>query len=259
MPDNPVLKIAHLYPTLMNLYGDRGNIIALRHRAALRGITVEVTPLGPGATVDRDRFHLFFFGGGQDAEQSIIYGDFIDVKGAVLREELAAGAACLAVCGGYQLLGRWYEIPGGRKIDGIGYLDAVTRAGRWRAIGNILIEADFGYGPVELVGFENHGGRTTLGPGVAPLGRVLAGGGNNGGDGGEGALAGNTVGTYLHGPVLPKNPALTDFLLERALRRGYPGYVLSPAAAAAEERAFRKAREITLAERGKRREDFGKN
>ena len=251
-----VLRVGHLYPRLMNLYGDRGNIIALRHRAALRGIRVEVTQLTPGVPVDRGRFHLFFFGGGQDAEQSIIYRDFVDVKGAALREELSSGAACLAVCGGYQLLGKWYEVKGGTRIDGIGFLDAVTRAGSWRAIGNILIRSTLGGRDVEMAGFENHGGRTFLGEGLRPLGKVIAGGGNNGEDGGEGVLFKNTAGTYLHGPVLPKNPVLTDFLIERGMRREDSAFQLADAPSVFEERAFLSAREITLAERGKKRERF---
>ena len=253
---NTVLEIGHLYPGLMNLYGDRGNIIALTYRAALRGIKVRVTPLEPGDSVDRDRFHLFFFGGGQDAEQSIIYKDFVEKKGANLSTELGNGAACLAVCGGYQLLGRWYEVKGGQRIDGIGFLDVETRAGDWRAIGNILIRSMLNGTETELVGFENHGGRTYLGDGISPLGEVLAGGGNNGEDNGEGVLYHSTVGTYLHGPVLPKNPALTDFLIEKGLQRADTSFVLDNADATFETRAFEAAKKITLKERGITRDRF---
>jgi len=250
------LEIGHLYPGLMNLYGDRGNIIAMKHRASLRGIQVKVTALNPGSVVDRGRYHLFFLGGGQDAEQSIIYKDFIETKGAALSEELKQGAACLAVCGGYQLLGNWYEIRGGHRIDGIGFLDVITRSGRWRTIGNILIRSRLGDRETELVGFENHGGRTFLREEVVPLGEVIAGGGNNGEDGGEGALFRSTVGTYLHGPVLPKNPVLTDFLIEKGLQREDPAFVLPEMEACFEKRAFESARAITLAEQGKKRERF---
>lgn len=252
----PILRIAHLYPALMNLYGDRGNIIALQRRAAQRGIGSEVTPLRPGDSLTRRRFHVFFFGGGQDAEQTLIYRDFIDLKGTPLKEEIEDGAACLAVCGGYQLLGRWYEVFGGKRIEGSGALDLHTEAGKVRSIGNVLIEADLHGQRFQMVGFENHGGRTILGPGLAPLGRVLVGGGNNGKDGTEGALYKNTVGTYLHGPVLPKNPRLTDFLIERGLQRLEPGFRLEAATTDMEDQAFQAARAITVAERGKRWDRF---
>lgn len=256
----PQLRIAHLYAGLMNLYGDRGNVRALQHRAVLRDIEVEVVSLDPGDRIEAGRWDLFFFGGGQDAEQLLIYEDLLANKGDALRREIEAGAACLAVCGGYQLLGRYYQAADGSRVDGLGIMDHYTEAGRGRLIGNILIEADplFGGGSerFELVGFENHGGRTRLGPDSTPLGRVVAGCGNNGEDGTEGSVLRNCVGTYLHGPILPKNHRLTDWLLERALQRRDPAFELSPLDAAVEQRAFAEARALVVREQGRNFERF---
>lgn len=252
------LRVGHLYPDHMNLYGDRGNLMAFVYRAGLRGITVEVEQLQPGDPVARGRYDFFFFGGGQDNEQEQIYEDFLSRKGQDLARELDDGAACLAVCGGYQLLGRSYEVYGGKKIPGLGWMDVWTEAGSMRAIGNILIESTLDGRVVELAGFENHGGRTFLGEGVTPLGRVVIGSGNNGQDGTEGALVKSVVGTYLHGPVLPKNSALTDWLLARSLARRYSGYVLEPAGSQFEEAAFAEARQVIIGQRGARREQFSR-
>lgn len=256
--EKPVLRVAHLYAGLMNLYGDRGNIQALRYRAALRGLACEVEALEPGDSIEPGRWDLFFFGGGQDAEQVLIYKDLIRVKGDALRSEIDAGAACLAVCGGYQLLGRYYEAADGSRLDGLGIMDHYTVAGKERMIGNVIIETGplFGGEPFEMAGFENHGGRTVCGPGCEPLGRVVAGYGNNGEDGFEGAVYRNCVGTYLHGPVLPKNHRLTDRLIRQALQRRYPGYEPAPVPAPFETAALEEAAGLIRRERGRRYERF---
>jgi CobQ-like glutamine amidotransferase family enzyme len=254
----PSLRIGHLYPNEMNLYGDRGNLLAFSWRARLRGIEIELDRLLPGDPIARGRYDFFFFGGGQDAEQERIHDDFLSLKGESLARELDDGAACLAVCGGYQLLGKQYLAYGGKRISGLGWLDLQTEAGSSRAIGNILIESELDGRKVELVGFENHGGQTFLGRGVKPLGRVVAGFGNNGQDGTEGAVVKSVVGTYLHGPLLPKNPALTDWLLARSLARRYPEYQLAPAASQFEEAAFAEARREILAQKGLRPGQFAR-
>lgn len=213
------LRMCHLYPDVMNLYGDRGNVIALARRCQWHGVAVEVVEAGLGGDADLTQFDLLFMGGGQDREQKLIGADFLAGKGPALREAIAGGTAMLAVCGAYQLLGRYYRTGAGDVIEGLGLFDAWTEAGTRRFIGNVVVMSELGGAPRTLVGFENHSGRTYLGPGAAPLGRVLRGYGNNGGDRGEGAVVANCIGTYLHGSLLPKNPWLCDLLIERALRR----------------------------------------
>jgi lipid II isoglutaminyl synthase (glutamine-hydrolysing) len=213
--------IGWLYPDLMNIYGDRGNIVTLLQRARWRGLDARVAELGKGATAGIDGVDVFFFGGGQDREQALVYDDLLETKAVHLAAAVQRGAAVLAVCGGYQLLGHYYETATGEHLPGIGLIDVRTEAGRERCIGDVVVEAaaSLGLEPRTLVGFENHSGRTFLGEGVLPLGRVLRGRGNNGADGTEGATAGNLFGTYLHGSLLPKNPHLADLIIERALRR----------------------------------------
>lgn len=247
------LRIAHLYPEAMNLYGDIGNIRVLRQRLLWRGIDAEVTGVSLGAA-ELDGFDLIFFGGGQDRDQTRIHHDFADHKRNSLQRAVADGAAVLAVCGGYQLLGHSYVDANGVEMEGLGLLDLRSSAGRDRWIGNVVIEADASLGltPRTLVGFENHGGRTVLGPGLRPLGRVLAGGGNNGGDHGEGVLSGTMIGTYLHGSVLPKNPALADWLLRTALaHRDGEDVALAPLDDTVEMAAHHVAAELARAERGR--------
>jgi CobQ-like glutamine amidotransferase family enzyme len=184
------IRLAHLYPNLMNLYGDRGNIITLRRRCEARGIRLEVTELGLGESFDPDAYDLVFIGGGQDREQRRIADDLLEVKGVALREAAAAGLPMLTVCGGYQLFGRSYQPAAGEELPGLGIFPMRTvHPGEEapRCIGNV--EAAWGDGT--LVGFENHGGRTYLDEGGQPLARVRAGYGNNGEDGGEGAVVGN--------------------------------------------------------------------
>ncbi len=218
------LTICHLYPDLMNLYGDRGNVTALVRRCQWRGIQVEVEAVGLGETADFKVFDILFMGGGQDKEQKLICDDFRAAKGAALLEAVEDGAAMLAVCGGYQLLGRFYETSSGDRLPGVGLLDVETRAGRKRMIGNLVATSAIDGGRTRtLVGFENHSGRTYLGPRAKPLARVCIGYGNNGRDGGEGAVYRSAVGTYLHGSVLPKNPWLADWLIARAIVRRHSG------------------------------------
>lgn len=215
------LRLAHLYPDHMNVYGDRGNVIALRQRCLRRGIELEVIPVHPGDMIDWGSVDLAFFGGGQDSGQALITTDLIERQGPGLRAAIENDLVMLAICGGYQLLGHYFLTHTGERLPGLGVLDVHTIAGKQRMIGNIVIEVDLGRGPWRLVGFENHSGRTFHGAGVKPLGKVLAGYGDNGQDGWGGAIYRNTFGCYLHGALLPKNPQLTDHLIELALRRRY--------------------------------------
>jgi lipid II isoglutaminyl synthase (glutamine-hydrolysing) len=219
---SPRLTIGWLYASKMNIYGDRGNVIALRRRAEWRGIPVEVREIGMGEPIPTD-VDCFFWGGGQDQEQAAVARDLQGAKGAALRAAVEDGAAMLAVCGGYQLLGHEYWPHAAESLPGISLFDATSVAGPERFIGNVVVETQWG----ELVGFENHSGLTTLGPGVEPMGRVRIGRGNNGRDGTEGAIYRNAVGCYLHGSLLPKNPVLADWLVARALERHH-GFVELP-------------------------------
>jgi lipid II isoglutaminyl synthase (glutamine-hydrolysing) len=204
----------------MNIYGDRGNILTLVKRAEWRGLAVEVTAIGRGSAPDLNQFDLLFWGGGQDRDQRLVFEDLSAHKAAGIRAAVDRGAVVLAVCGGYQLLGEYYVTADGQKLPGLGLLDLHTIPGPRRNIGNVLVDASgLGIRPSTLVGFENHSGKTYLGSGLRPLGRVLRGTGNNGEDGTEGVAVGNVFGTYLHGSLLPKNPQLADLLLARALGR----------------------------------------
>jgi CobQ-like glutamine amidotransferase family enzyme len=220
---DPALRIAHLYADEMNIYGDRGNILTLSRRAEWRGIPVEVRAIGRGPAPDLSDIDLIFWGGGQDRDQELVFTDAAAHKVQAIRAALDDGAVVLAVCGGYQLLGEYYVTADGKQLPGLGLVDLHTVPGSRRNIGNIVIETSgLGLDPPTLVGFENHSGKTYLGPGLQPLGRVLRGAGNNGEDGWEGVVSGNIFGTYLHGSLLPKNPHFADQLLERALqRRGF--------------------------------------
>jgi lipid II isoglutaminyl synthase (glutamine-hydrolysing) len=213
------LRLLALYPEQMNIYADRGNIIFLRRRCEWRGIGFEYAAAGPGEPIDPGSHDLFYIGGGQDRDQRIVAGDMVATKRDGLGAAVADGAVVLAVCGGYQLLGRSYQL-GAERIEGLGLADLETvREPGPRLIGNAAIEVDLGAGPRVLAGFENHGGRTHLGPTAEPLGRVLRGFGNNGRDRREGVRHRNMIGTYLHGPLLPKNAWLADRLIQLALAR----------------------------------------
>ena len=210
------IVVGHLYPGYLNIYADRGNIAVLAARAAWRGVEVGVLTIGPGDATPAD-VDLFYIGGGQDREQALIAPD-LAARGPVLVEAVADGAAALAVCGGYQLLGRFYRDRGGDDLPGAGVLPLHTVAGDRRMIGDVLLECELDQGEVRtLAGFENHAGRTILDQGAEPLGRVVSGFGNDGESGYEGCRIGRALGTYLHGPLLPRNPWLADWLLAQAL------------------------------------------
>jgi lipid II isoglutaminyl synthase (glutamine-hydrolysing) len=211
------LRVCALYPDLMNIYADRGNIAVLRARCEWRGLGFELSASGLGEPLDAGSADLFYMGGGQDRDQAIVAQDMVETKRDALHRAAADRAVVLAVCGGYQLLGHSYQM-GDVQLPGVGLVDLHTvREPGPRLIGNCAIEADLGAGPRIIAGFENHGGRTYLGAGEKPLGRVLRGFGNNGKDGFEGVRRGNVIGTYLHGPLLPKNVWLADHLIELAL------------------------------------------
>jgi CobQ-like glutamine amidotransferase family enzyme len=206
------LTIGWLYGDRMNIYGDRGNIIALEQRARWRGIDVRVERISIGDAIPAG-IALYFFGGGQDQQQVAVARDLQGAKAERIRADIEAGAPALTICGGYQLFGHEYRPHGADPLPGIGIFDAITVAGNERFIGNVIVDSAWG----ELVGFENHSGLTTLAPGCAPMGEVRVGRGNNGRDGHEGARFRNALGCYLHGALLPKNPALTDWLIATAL------------------------------------------
>jgi lipid II isoglutaminyl synthase (glutamine-hydrolysing) len=213
----PTLRLCSLYPDLMNIYADRGNIAVLRARCEWRGIGFELSSSGLGERLDPGVADFFYMGGGQDRDQAAVAEDMVATKREALHAAQERGAVILAVCGGYQLLGSSYQL-GERELPGVELVDLRTvREPGPRLIGNCAIESNLGGGPRVIAGFENHGGRTYLGDGEQPLGKVLNGFGNNGADGYEGVRRGNTIGTYLHGPLLPKNVWLADRLIELAL------------------------------------------
>lgn len=218
------LRIAHLYPDLMSIYGDRGNVLALAQRARWRGIDVEVRSYTAGMEFDAAWPDLLFFGGGQDQGQDVVGADLAGPNGAAVKRAVEGGAAALLICGGYQLFGREYLPENAPAISGLGILDVTTRAGRKRFVGNLVVETPEG----TLVGFENHSGKTYLGSRAVPLGAVLVGHGNNGEDRTEGAVQGKVIGTYSHGSCLPKNPWLADKLLAWALERRHGPTTLAP-------------------------------
>jgi CobQ-like glutamine amidotransferase family enzyme len=215
------LRVLSLYPDQMNIYADRGNIIFLQRRCEWRGISFSHAGAGPQERFDPGRHDLFYIGGGQDRDQQMVAEDLVRSKREGLATAVEDGAVVLAVCGGYQLLGHSYQL-GDEKIAGLGLADLETvREPGPRLIGNVAIEVDLGGGPRLVAGFENHGGRTHLGAGAEALGRVVKGHGNNGVDGQEGVRRANMIGTYLHGPLLPKNAWLADRIIEIALGRRY--------------------------------------
>jgi len=229
------IRVGHLYPDYLNIYADRGNIAVFERRAAWRGHELDVTPIGMDDAIVPGAHDLYYIGGGQDREQMLVAPN-LAAKAEPLREAvLEGGAALLAVCGGYQLLGRGYRGFHGEDMPGVGLFPLETVAGDRRMIGDVLLDVD----GRTLAGFENHAGRTHLDPGAEPLGRVVAGFGNDGESGFEGCRVGRAIGTYLHGPLLPRNPWLADWLLEQALAHGSGGEppVLEPLADELEARA----------------------
>ena len=215
------LKICHLYPDVLNLYGDGGNIICLTRRLRWRGVETSVTKLPIGGGSSLAGFDLVFIGGGQDFEQQVLLEDLHRGKDKEIKAAVEDGVTFLTICGGYQMLGGYYETYDGKRCDFIGALDLYTLGTKKRMIGNYKFKCGDESGGSVVVGFENHSGKTWLGSGVQPLGKVLAGFGNNGEDGTEGARYKNVFGTYSHGPMLPKNPEFCDLLLQTALERKY--------------------------------------
>ena len=241
------LRLLALYPEQMNIYADRGNILLLQRRCEWRGIGFSYAAAGPGEGIDPEAHDLLYVGGGQDRDQRAVAADMVATKREALAAAIDDGAVMLAVCGGYQLLGHSYQL-GEERLSGLGLADLETvREPGPRLIGNVALEVDLGEGPRTLAGFENHGGRTYLGPGAEPLGRVLKGHGNNGKDSYEGVRHRNLIGTYLHGPLLPKNAWLADLLIVQALERRYGARpALEPLDDALELRAQECAREVAL-------------
>ncbi len=235
------ITIGHLYPDLLNLYGDRGNTIALTRRCEWRGIDARVVDLGAGQDTDFEDIDLFFIGGGQDFDQRTLLADLgVGVAGSKatrLQQAIERDVPVLAICGGYQILGEYYVDHEGHESAYIGALPMYTEAGDTRLIGNIVFRADAIEGAPSIVGFENHAGRTHLREGAQALGTVVKGYGNNGEDGTEGLRYRNVIATYSHGPLLPKNPCVADALIELALQRRYPGTKLQPLDDALEEAA----------------------
>lgn len=230
------INILHLYPKEMNLYGDHGNILALTRRLEWRGYKTNVIHYEPGMEIPKD-VDIIFGGGGQDSGQGKIEKDLKKIA-KVLKEKIGAGVPTLLICGLYQLMGKYFETAEGQRIEGTGVLDLYTKAGPTRLIGNIVIDSEeFG----EVVGYENHSGLTYLGEGLKPFGEVEIGDGNNDKDSGEGIRYKNCIGTYLHGPILPKNPKVTDFLIKTALKNKGESIDLKPLDDVIENKAHKVA------------------
>ena len=240
------LNIYHLYPDVLNLYGDRGNVLCMQRRLEWRGMQANIVPVPIGVKLAAKDCDLLFIGGGQDFEQEILMHDLKGEKTAELKAAIEDGVPVLAICGGYQMLGQYYKTWDGKQCDFIGAIDYYTVGSKERMIGNFLFECLPESGGSTVVGFENHSGKTYLGSGVSPLGKVLVGGGNNGEDGYEGVRYQNVFGTYSHGPVLPKNPAFCDHLLTTALQQRYPNLELQPLDDAAELAAHNTMRDRLL-------------
>lgn len=213
-----IIRIAHLYPDMLNLYGDRGNIIALTERMKARGIDVITDAVTMGKSFNADDYDILFIGGGQDFEQDVLLSDLKKGKDVQISKAIQNGTVMLAICGGYQMLGKYYKTYDGKMLEYMGALDFYTEGKEERMIGNYAFRTKEG---IEIVGFENHSGRTYLGKEVEPLGKVIKGYGNNGEDSTEGIRYKNTFGTYSHGPVLPKNPDFADLLISKAIENKY--------------------------------------
>ncbi len=242
------LRFLALYPEQMNIYADRGNVLFLQRRCQWRGIGFAHASAGLGEAFDPGAHDFIYLGGGQDRDQRAVAADMVESKRDALAEATEDGAVVLAVCGGYQLLGSSYQLDR-ERLPGLGLVDLETaRSSGPRLIGNVAIEVDLGSGPQTVAGFENHGGRTHLGAGALPLGKVIKGFGNNGEDGLEGVRRNNLIGTYLHGPLLPKNAWLADRLIALALERRYGQRPqLEPLDDSLERAAHESARRAALA------------
>lgn len=212
-----MLKVCHLYPDLLNLYGDRGNVIAFVQRCRWRQIPVELVEVNVGEPVNFNDIDFLFLGGGSDREQNLMAADLLARKNSLV-EAINQGLVVLAICGGYQMMGQYYLTTDGQRIPGLGILDHYTKAGTARLIGNVIIDMKIAAETIKVVGFENHSGQTFIGN-MEPLGKVITGYGNNGQDGFEGARYKNVFCSYLHGPLLPKNSKLTDMLIKLSLER----------------------------------------
>lgn len=220
-----IIKIAHLYPDMLNLYGDRGNIIALKNRMERRGIEVKVDKITMGQSFNSDDYDILFVGGGQDFEQDVLLDDLKKGKDKEIKRAVENSKVFLAICGGYQMLGKYYKTYDGKMLEYLGILDFYTQGKEERLIGNYAFKTKEG---IEIVGFENHSGRTYLGKDLQPLGKVIKGYGNNGEDGTEGVRYKNTFGTYSHGPILPKNSKFADLLISLAVKNKYGDAELKP-------------------------------
>lgn len=229
-----IIRIGHLYPDMLNLYGDRGNIIALTVRMKSRGIDVQTDAITMGKAFNADDYDIFFIGGGQDFEQDVLLDDLKKGKDIEINRAIQSGTPMLAICGGYQMLGKYYKTYDGKMLEYMGALDFYTEGKEERMIGNYAYKTKEG---IEVVGFENHSGRTYLGKGIEPLGTIIKGYGNNGEDGTEGVRYKNTFGTYSHGPVLPKNPQLADLLISKAIENKYGKTELAPLDDSLEDKA----------------------
>jgi hypothetical protein len=248
------IVVGHLFPDYLNIYADRGNIAVLDRRAALRGHDLDVRSVGLGDILDPNGHDLLYIGGGQDREQALIAPDLVE-KSEAIHAAHASGVALLAVCGGYQLLGRSYRGRDGSSMPGVGLFPHETVAGTARMIGDVLLECELERAEIHrIAGFENHVGRTLLDPGATPLGRVVFGFGNDGESGHEGCRVGRAIGTYLHGPLLPRNPWLADWLLAQALAHATGGepMPLEPLSDELEAEAFRVAAERARKRGGRR-------
>lgn len=220
-----IIRIAHLYPDMLNLYGDRGNIIALTERMKARNIEVITDQITMGKSFNADDYDILFVGGGQDFEQDVLLDDLKKGKDLEIKKAIESGKVFLAICGGYQMLGKYYKTYDGKKLEYMGALDFYTEGKEERMIGNYAFKTKEG---IEIVGFENHSGRTYLGKNVEPLGKMIKGCGNNGEDGTEGVRYKNTFGTYSHGPILPKNAQFADLLISKAVENKYGKTQLIP-------------------------------
>lgn len=238
-----IIRIGHLYPDMLNLYGDRGNIIALTQRMTARGIEVQTDAITMGKTFNADDYDILFIGGGQDFEQDVLLDDLKKGKDVEINKAIHGGVPMLAICGGYQMLGKYYKTYDGKMLEYMGALDFYTEGREERMIGNYAYKTKEG---IEVVGFENHSGRTYLSKNLEPLGTVIKGYGNNGEDGTEGVRYKNTFGTYSHGPVLPKNPQLADLLISKAIENKYGKCDLQPLDDTLEEKARQQVMKLYI-------------
>ena len=242
-----MIRIVPVYPELLSIYADRGNVRVLEQRLQWRGLPVEIAPLRLGDDLDPAAADLILIGGGQDRDQALV-AEALAAQAPAIRSAVADGAAVLAVCGGFQLLGHRYIDQSGRETRGTSIVDLETRADRRRLIGNVIVRVRMGERDYDMVGFENHAGRTELGSGVAALGRCVVGAGNDGMGLDEGCRVGRVIGTYVHGPLLPKNPWLADQLLQWACERRGVGGALAPLDDRIEQAAIEAAIDVARAE-----------